>query len=179
MLNRDSAVLVVIDFQEKLLPKIPVADALIRAAVKLIRFTRELALPILWTEQYPKGLGATVDAIAGRLAGHSAMAKTSFGCFGDPGFRHALSSTGRAQLIVTGIETHVCVMQTVIEALEHRCEVFVPRDAVASRAKADHKAGLSRMKQAGAQLVTTEMAMLEILREAGIPEFKRVLPLIK
>jgi nicotinamidase-related amidase len=179
MLNRDSAVLVVIDFQEKLLPKIPVADALIPSAVRLIRFARELGLPILWTEQYPKGLGPTVDAIAGRLAGNTAMAKTSFGCFGDPGFRHALSDTGRTQLLVTGIETHVCVMQTVLAALDHRCEVFVPRDAVASRAKADYNAGLARMERAGAQLVTSEMAMFEILREAGTPEFKRVLPLIK
>ena len=179
MLFRANVVLCVIDFQDGLLPKIPVADAIMEQAVKLIRFARELDLPVLWTEQYPKGLKQTNEKVAIELKGLKPIEKVSFGCFGAPGFADALAQTGRRQLVVTGIETHVCVMQTVLSALGAGYEVFVPRDAVASRVKSDYKAGLARMQSHGAELVTTEMVLFEILRAAGTPEFKKVLPLIK
>jgi nicotinamidase-related amidase len=179
MLTRDNVVLCVIDFQDGLLPKIPVAEALLDQAVKLIRFARELDLPIVWTEQYSKGLGPTNEKIAGELKGLKPFEKVSFGCFGAAGFAETLAATARRQILVTGIETHVCVMQTVLSALALGYEAFVPNDAAASRNKADHKAGLARMRDHGAEIVTMEMAMFEILRVAGTPEFKKVLPLIK
>ncbi len=179
MLDRDSVALVVIDYQEKLLPKIHDAEAVTGQAVKLIRFAKELGIPILWTEQYPKGLGRTVPEVAGELREKAPVEKTAFGCLGDSAFLNALEATGRRQLLMTGIEAHICVMQTALSALNQGYEVYIPRDAVGSRLPAERDAGLHRLEAAGADLVTTEMAMFEILREAGTPEFKKVLPLLK
>jgi nicotinamidase-related amidase len=179
MLTKDHALLCVIDFQDGLLPKIPVADAILAQAVKLIRFARELNIPIVWTEQYPKGLGVTNERIARALDGLTPVEKVSFGSFGAPGFPEALAGMHRRQLVVVGVETHVCVMQTVLAALASGYEVFVPNDAVGSRLENDYTTGLARMQAHGAEIVTTEMAMFEILRVAGTPEFKKVLPLIK
>ncbi|MCP4641659.1 MAG: hydrolase [bacterium] len=179
MIRRDGIVLLVIDFQDRLLPKIPVASAIIPQVKRMVRFCRELKIPILWTEQYPKGLGGTVNDVACELKGMDPIEKTAFGCMGDAGFVDALKATARKQLLITGVEAHVCVMQTALEAIEQGYEVFIVRDAVGSRAKREFKAGVARMRDAGAELVTAEMAMFEILRQAGTPEFKRVLPLLK
>lgn len=179
MLDRNTTTLVVIDYQEKLLPKIVNADAVSAQAIKLIRFARELDIPILWTEQYPKGLGHTVETVASELSGLTPIAKTAFGCLGDPGFAGALDATGRRQLLLTGIEAHICVMQTALLAIEKGYKVYIPRDAVGSRFESEYTAGLDRLERAGAELVTTEMAIFEMLREAGTPEFKKALPLIK
>ncbi|MBI5094205.1 MAG: isochorismatase family protein [Candidatus Hydrogenedentes bacterium] len=179
MIERDKTVLAVIDFQDKLLPKIPVADAIIARAAKLIRFARELSIPILWTEQYRNGLGPTNSAIVDELDSVPALEKMAFSCVGDAAIAGALSQMGRSQLLLTGVEAHICVMQTGLQALEKGYQVFVARDAVASRVKSEYKAGLARMQRAGAELVTVEMAMFELLRVAGTPEFKKVLPLLK
>lgn len=179
MLDRKNAALVVIDYQEKLLPKIHNADGVSEQAVRLIRFARELGIPILWTEQYPKGLGRTVDTIAAELQGISPVEKTAFGCLNEPQFARALEATGRKQLLLTGIEAHICVMQTALAAREKGYDVFIPKDAVGSRFEQECEAGLDRMQRAGVEVVTTEMALFEMLREAGTPEFKKVLPLLK
>jgi nicotinamidase-related amidase len=179
MIELEKTALAVIDFQDKLLPKIPVADAIIAQTVKLIKFARELAIPILWTEQYRNGLGPTNPAIAQELVNVPALEKMSFSCVGDAAIADTLKRMGRSQLLLTGVEAHICVMQTALQALEKGYGVFVPRDAVASRAKSEYKAGLARMQRAGAELVTTEMVMFELLRVAGTPEFKKALPLLK
>lgn len=179
MLEIPKTTLLVIDYQPKLLPKIFNAEAILPQAIKLIRFAKELGLPVLVTEQYPRGLGSTVAEIAAELTATTPIAKTSFGCFGEAAFVEALAGTGRSQILVTGIETHVCVMQTALVALERDFEVYVARDAVGSRREMDYEAGLERMARAGAHLVTTEMAVFELLRDASSPEFKRVLPLLK
>ena len=179
MLLRDDVVLIVIDLQDGLLPKISGAEGVVESAIKLIRFARTLDLPVMWTEQYPKGLGVTNEKVAKELEGLTPLEKVSFGCFGGLGFSEAVAATGRRQILVTGIETHVCVMQTVLVGLSMGYEVYVPRDAVGSRYPGDYEAGLARMRAHGAEIVTTEMAMFEILRAAGTPEFKKVLPLLK
>lgn len=179
MLDRNKVALVVIDYQEKLLPKILGADALSEQAIKLIRFARELDTPILCTEQYPKGLGRTVEPIMEALGGVTPLEKTAFGCLADSGFRAAIEATGRRQLLLTGIEAHICVMQTALAALEEGYEIYIPRDAVGSRFEKEYEAGLHRLERAGAELVTTEMVLFEMLREAGTPEFKKALPFLK
>jgi len=179
MLKLESAALIAIDFQESLLPKIAGADEVAAKAIKMIRFARELEIPIVWTEQYPKGLGRTVEPVAKELEGLTPLEKVAFGCFGAQGFLEAVGATGRKQLLVVGIEAHVCVMQTVLAGLELGFEVYVARDAVGSRNMPDYEAGLARMQANGAELVTVEMAMFEMLRAAGTPEFKKILPLIK
>ena len=179
MIQKDAAALLVIDLQDNLLKKISVSEAIVAQTVKLIAFAHELDIPIVWTEQYPKGLGPTTESVAAALPDLSPLEKTSFGCFAAAGFAEALKETGRNQLLVAGIETHICVMQTVLPALEAGYEVYVVRDAVGSRQKSEWLAGLDRMARAGAELVTVEMAIFESVRQAGTPEFKKILPLVK
>jgi nicotinamidase-related amidase len=179
MLDKTKAALVAIDFQDGLLPSIPVGQTIVPQAVKLIRCCRELGLPVLWTEQYPKGLGRTTKSVANALEGMTPIEKVAFGCFGCQEFEESAGALGRSQLVVTGIESHVCVMQTVLRALEMGYSCFVAADATGSRAKTDHRAGLARMQAHGAELVTVEMVIFELLGAAGTPEFKRLLPLIK
>jgi nicotinamidase-related amidase len=179
MLKRASVALVVIDFQESLMSKIPVAEDTVAEATRLIRFARTLQLPILWTEQYPKGLGPTIPQIVSELDGIEPLAKTAFGCMADSAFVAALQATGKTNLLITGVETHVCVMQTALGAVERGFEVWVASDAVAAREEHQHKAGLKRIEDSPCQLVTAEMAMFEILEKAGTPEFKKCLPLLK
>lgn len=179
MLKRASVALVVIDFQKSLMEKIPVAQGVVGETVRLIRFAKFLDLPVLWTEQYPKGLGVTIPEIAAELDGLTPIEKTAFGCMADSHFVAALQETGRTNLLITGVETHVCVMQTALGAVERGFEVWVASDAVAAREKHQHKAGLERIEDSLCQLVTAEMAMFEILEKAGTPEFKKCLPLLK
>jgi nicotinamidase-related amidase len=179
MLDRQSTALVVIDFQEKLLPKILRGDAVLAKAITLIQFARALSIPTIVTEQYRKGLGPTVAPLSAELHDIAPMEKLAFGCLGDPAIAGAIAATGRKQLLLTGIEAHVCVLQTALTALNEGYEVFVPRDAVGSRLQPEYEAAIHRLECSGAVLVTTEMALFEILREAGTPEFKQALPLIK
>lgn len=179
MLARDHVQVLTIDFQEKLLPKILNSEDVAQRALTFARFARLLDLPILWTEQYPKGIGPTTEAFREVLADLVPIEKTSFGCFGQPGFSERVAANGRRQLVIIGIEAHVCVLQTALAAVDLGYEVYVVRDAVGSRTALDRDAGLERMRQEGVRLVTVEMAMFEILRAAGTPEFKKVLPLIK
>lgn len=179
MINRHRCVVVVVDLQDKLLDKIKVAKTVVQNTAKAVQAADILGAPVLWTEQYPKGLGPTTKAIAQVMKDREPMAKTAFGCMGDAGFTSALNALGRTQLLITGVETHVCILQTALGALQEGFEVFVAADAVASRSKEQHKAGLDRMKHAGVEVVTLEMALFEMLGEAGSPEFKAMLPLIK
>lgn len=179
MLERDNMLLCVIDLQDGLLPKIAGAENVVEQSIRLIRFARLLEIPILWTEQYPKGLGRTTARVAAELGDYEPIEKVAFGCFGAPEFVEAVEAAECDQILVTGIETHVCIMQTVLEGIEMDYDLFIPRDGVGSRNPADAEVALERMQVEGATVVTTEMAIFEILRAAGTPEFKKTLPLIK
>lgn len=179
MLERENMLLCVIDLQDGLLPKIANTETVLAQSIKLIRFARLLEIPIVWTEQYPKGLGRTTAQVLTELEGYEPIDKVAFGCFGAPAFVETVETIGRDQMLVVGIEAHVCVMQTVLAGLDMDYDMYVPRDAVSSRHPNDYEAGLNRMEVEGATLMTTEMAMFEILRAAGTPEFKKVLPLLK
>jgi len=179
MLRRDDAVVVVVDFQDSLLAKIDGAARIVPASVKLLQCIAAMEVRMLVTEQYPKGLGRTTEAIASVLGDRPVFEKTAFGCFGEPGFAERVSETGASQLLIVGIETHVCVLQTALQAFSLGYEVFVARDAVGSRNAGDCEAGLARMQAEGVRLVTVEMAIFEMLGAAGTPLFKKVLPYIK
>lgn len=180
MLLKDDVVLAVIDIQDVLMPKAPdVATGYLAQAAKLIRVMHALEIPVLVTEQNPERLGVTNSGIIEALGDVPRLPKMEFGCLANDAFRETLEETGRNQLVIVGMETHVCVMQTALEALELGHEVFIVRDAVVSARKSDYDAGLERMRQEGALLVSTEMVIFELLRKAGTPEFKKVLPLIK
>ncbi len=180
MLNRENAVLVVIDIQEVLLPKSEeVAAAYLDNAVKLIRAAKVLGLPILVTEQNPTRLGGTHPAVLPELEGVDRIPKMEFGCMGNDAFRAALGESARNQLLIIGMEAHVCVCQTALAALEAGYEAYVVSDAVVSTSKREYKAGMRRMEGAGAVPVSTQMAIFELLERAGTPEFKAMLPLLK
>lgn len=180
MLMRDQAVLAVVDFQDKLMPEQKdVTEPFLGNAVKLIEVARRLGLPILVTEQYPERLGGSTPRIAEALGGLPRLGKTEFSCFANAGFREALENCGRRQCLVMGMETHICVMQTALGLKEAGYTPYVVRDAALAMKKAEHKAGLERLRQEGVPLITTQMAIFELLRAAGTPEFKDMLPLLK
>ncbi len=171
LLNRDRTALVVVDVQEGFRPYASFADVA-EACAKLVRAARILDVPRVVSEQYPKGLGHTAPEVG--LEGEIPLEKSVFSAARAEGFDLA----GRDQALVCGIETHVCVSQTVLDLLERGVEVQVPADAVGSRHGIDYERGLERLERAGAVVTTVEAALFELLERAGTPEFKAVQKLI-
>jgi nicotinamidase-related amidase len=171
LLLRDRAALVVVDVQEGFRPFASFAGVA-EACAKLVQAARILELPTLVSEQYPKGLGHTAPEVG--LQDERPIEKTVFSAVRAEGFDLA----GAEQAIVCGIETHVCVSQTVHDLLADGVEVHVPADAVGSRHDIDYERGLERMERAGAVISTVESALFELLERAGTPEFKAVQKLI-
>ncbi len=180
-LEADHCALVVVDIQQKLLPPIFNKDELLRNSQLLVRLANILSIPVMLTTQYSKGLGATVPEIASLLNGTEAIDKLEFGCFGSNQFRSALKALpgDRNTVLLCGMETHICVMQTALGALNEGYLVHVASDAVGSRAEWNWKVGLDRMRDAGAVISSTEMMMYELLRCSGTPAFKELLPYLK
>lgn len=177
-LNAETTTLLVIDVQEKLVPKIHGAAALVRNIAFLLDACRVLEVSAISTEQYAKGLGPTVPELASRLPASPPDKLAFSSCAVDSvvdGFRRS----GRTSVLVAGIETHVCVMQTVLDLLGLGFRVFVPVDAVSSRGVLDHDTALRRMSAAGAILVTSEMAVFELTAVAGTPRFKEISRLVQ
>ena len=179
MLNPAKTLLAVVDFQDKLFHLITGHAEILPKAEKLIAFARGLDIPILWSEQYKKGLGESTESIREALEGIPAHEKFSFGCLGDEGCMAYIKDSGRSQILITGVEAHICVLQTALAAVEAGYEVFVVQDAIGSQNGSDYEAACARMRQCGVQLVTTQMAMFELLGAAGTPQFKAALPLLK
>jgi nicotinamidase-related amidase len=179
-LERERTALVVVDLQQKLLPAIAESERVLRNSLLLLRLARVLDLPVVLTTQYRKGLGATVPEVAAAAAGVEPLDKVSFGCFGSEEFLARLRALdGRDQLLVAGIESHICVAQTVLGALEHGYRVHVAGDAVGSRSESNRQVGLSRMERAGALLSSAEMAVYELLARSDGHAFKQMLPYLK
>ena len=179
MLTTDHAALVLIDVQGKLAQLMHAREALFDNLQRLVKGTRALRLPVLWLEQYPQGLGPTVPEIAGLLPGVTPIAKTCFSAWGSDAFRGQLTATGRKQVLLAGIEAHVCVYQTALDLLGAGFEVEVVSDAVSSRAAANAELGRQRMRDAGARLTGVEMALFELLRTAEAPAFREVARIVK
>jgi len=181
LLHADTSCLIVIDMQERLVPAMQAPARTSRNARILITAAQELAVPVLLTEQYPKGLGATVPELAkAAAAAHAAiLPKMHFSCMEDQDFATAFAATGRKQAVIAGMEAHICVMQTAISLMDQSYEVFVVTDATSSRTLESEKACLDRLQACGAGIVTTEMVVFEWLGRAGTPAFKALLPLIK
>jgi nicotinamidase-related amidase len=169
--------LLVVDVQEKLMPKIPGADALVRNLAFLIDGARLLGLPVQATEQYPKGLGPTVPELARRLP--ERPDKVAFSCCAIPSVVETFRRAARPKVMVAGIETHVCVLQTVLDLVALDFRVYVPVDAVGSRYPVDHETALRRMERAGAILTTSETAVFEWVGAAGSPQFKEISRLVQ
>jgi len=179
-LEAEKAVLVVIDIQERLVPAMPQGVYLrMRETVSLLLNAAELlGIPVVTTEQYPKGIGHTVPELAGQCQG-TIVEKVRFGCCGEPNFLQAMKATGRTQAIITGMETHVCVYQTVLGLLEDGYNVHLVRDALTSRNKTDYLAGVDNAEQAGAVVTTAEMALFQMLQKSTHEQFRAVSKLVK
>ncbi len=182
MLEEKLAALVIVDVQEKMLQAIGTSppQVILDKIMRLIGVAEVLGLPIIHTEQYPKGLGPTDAGLRRRLAGASpAIEKTTCSCWRDEPFRQALKRTEREQIIVAGLETHVCIQQTALDLLRVDYQVFVPVDAVGSRFKLDMDLSLDRMRAAGVVLSTVESLIFELIERCDHPKFKDVLKLVK
>ena len=178
-LARTKAGLVVVDIQERLLAAIFEHERLVQNTVRLIKGAAILGLPVFATEQYRKGLGATAPEIAAAVANFSPLDKVAFSACGAAGFIAALQARKLSQILLCGMETHVCITQTCLDLLDYGFKVFVVADAVSARTPDNHRIGLERMRDAGAIIVSTEMALFEMLEQAGTTEFKQVLALVK
>jgi len=179
-LDRDKAILVVIDVQQRLVPSMDsvVYDSLRRTIEMLVKGADLLGIPVVATEQYPKGLGPTVPELASACRTHL-IEKLSFGCCGEPGFLACLQTLGRSQVMVTGMEAHVCVYQTVLGLLDAGYRVHLMRDAVCSQREIDYLCAMENAARAGAVVTTAESALFQLLRTSAVPEFKAVSALVK
>lgn len=178
-LERERCVLLVVDIQERFRDLIAGFDGVLAATSRLIRFSQQLDIPILVTEQYPRGLGVTVPELRDILHSFKPLEKIHFSCAQDAGFNEILPATGRDQVILTGIESHVCIYQTAFDLVRQDLQVAVAEDAVSSCSSRNRLLGLDRMKSVGAQIMGSQMIMFEILGQAGTPDFKAVAPLLK
>jgi alpha/beta superfamily hydrolase/nicotinamidase-related amidase len=180
LLRPERALILAVDLQEKLLPAIEGADRVVRNAGLVLRLGGILGIPVLVTTQYRKGLGDVVPEVRTAAPGHEPLDKTSFGCFLDPGFVAALAAhPERDQIVVAGVESHICVAQTVLGALEKGYQAHVLSDAVGSRTAANREVGLRRMERAGALVSSAEMCVYELLGRSDSPAFKQMLPFLK
>jgi nicotinamidase-related amidase len=183
LLTRDKSQLLIIDVQEKLIDAISGKDRVIDRCVRLVRAARTLGVPITISEQYPQGLGPTADSIRDAFANSGRVVdKVEFSCLKSNTLRerlHELRRQGRSQVVIGGIEAHVCVTQTAIDLEEQGFESFVVADAVGSRSKLSRKLALARLLKSGADVVDSEMVLFEWLERAGTREFKEIQALIK
>jgi len=178
-LDSKQSVLLIIDIQEKLLPVMNNADGLLTSMTKLVRGMQILDIPIILTEQYPRGLGATVSGIRELIPDIEAVEKRSFSCCFNENFILVLDKLDRKQVLVSGIETHVCVYQTCVDLLEKGFDVFLMVDAVSSRNQDDKDLAVRVLEKEGVQLRSVEMALFELIKTSQHEQFKELSTIIK
>jgi nicotinamidase-related amidase len=183
LLIHDKSQLLIIDVQEKFLPAMSDSERVVERCVRLVRAARALEIPVTFSEQYPSGLGPTVAPLREALGYEgSVIEKVEFSCLKSDPLRerlHELRRKGRPQVVMGGIEAHVCVTQTAIDLEDQGFEAFVVADAVSSRAKASRRLALARLLKTGVDVVDSEMVVFEWLGKAGTPEFKELQGLVK
>lgn len=174
ILDRTKVVLVIVDIQERLVPAMGQKDTVIANCRHLIEAAKLMQIPTLLTEQYPKGLGPTIPEIRDALATYAPVVKTSFSCCGEPAFIDELKKTKRNTMLLTGMETHVCVLQTALDLMNQGFAVHLVRDAVCSRTEQNWQTGVEFMRDAGAVITCTETVLFQLLKSAGTDEFKAI-----
>ncbi len=179
MLVVENTALVVIDVQEKLMRVMYQKEKLVDNLQRLIKGIQVLGIPITVTEQYPKGLGVTIPEIAQLMPNVEPLPKLSFSCVGDEIFAGKVAATGRRQVLVCGIESHVCVYQTVRDLISAAYEVHIVTDAISSRTPENKEIGLKMMNQIGAVLSSTETVLFELLKIASGDKFKAISQIVK
>lgn len=174
LLKKENSCLLLVDVQKKLIPYINQSEMVLARCQWLLQLATRLDVPQLVSEQYPQGLGTTDDSLIALASNHKIIDKVHFSCWREPRFKEHLLEMNRQQLVLIGIEAHVCVLQTAIDLNAAGFQVFVVVDAVGSRHEIDYKYGLKRMKQAGIELVTAEMVFFEWVEHSKIPDFKEL-----
>jgi len=179
LLSRENSTLVIVDTQEVFLKPIKVRDFIVENIQLLVQVARQLEIPTLATTQNAEKLGALVPEIAEIIGDASVADKLCFSCLASEPFAQRLQATGRSQVVLVGVEAHICVMQTALDMLKAGYAVHVPYDAVASRLKRDWKYAMLRLTNSGVTVSTVESVIYEWLYEAGTESFRAVLPLLK
>ena len=179
ILNRKTTALLIIDIQERINAVMKFRERVVKNTVKIINGFKILNVPVFITEQYRKGLGPTDRLILNALGNPEIVEKLNFSCCAEESLMGQLRKKNIKQIVVCGIETHVCLLQTCLDMLANGFQVHLVIDAISSRRKLDHEAAIDRMEQAGVILTSTESALFELLEQAGTPEFKMVSQLVK
>jgi len=181
MLDADQSLLLIIDVQERLMPVMDQPNEIVRSIKILSEAASVLDMPVMITEQHPKALGSTIENIDAneKLNTVSRFEKMHFSAFKDTAFQSAIHQSGRRQVVVSGIESHICVLQTALDLVNQGYHVFIVADAVTSRTSESKKLALSRMANAGAEIVNAEMVLFEWLGKAGTDQFRSLSKLIK
>ncbi|MBI5674337.1 MAG: hydrolase [Nitrospirae bacterium] len=179
ILDKDNSVLVIVDIQEKLAVVMKQKEKVVNNCLHLIEAAKLLNIPVIVTEQYPKGLGHTINEIKEALPSYEPLEKVTFDCCKGNGFLENVASLKRNQVILTGMETHVCVLQTCLSLLKEKYLVHLVSDAICSRKKDDYLTGMELMRDAGAVITCAETVLFQLLEKAGTPEFKTISKRIK
>lgn len=179
LLNPESTVLVAIDFQERLFPVMHDKERLLQQVIKLIQGVKVLEIPVILTEQYPRGLGPTLPEITGLLPDVKPVEKTCFSCCDAEPFNNSLAATNRKQVLICGIEAHICVYQTAIALTQAGYEVQVVADCVSSRDPENKTVSFFKMASAGITPTTMETALFELLKIASGDKFKQISNIVK
>lgn len=178
-INRENAIAIVIDFQEKLIPSIQNVEHLIRNAVMLINGLKILDIPILVTQQNTSGLGTTVPKIANAIGELNFYEKLTFSCLQEPGFKKELELTGKKHVILIGLEAHICILQTSLDLLYNNYKPLIVEDCIGSSSENDKRVALWRIRDEGGMITTAESLLFELCIVAGTSEFKKILTRIK
>jgi nicotinamidase-related amidase len=179
LLDREDAVLVVVDVQESLLRAIHDADRVVANTARLIEAAKVFSVPIVITLQNPERLGGCPQPVEDALPHAERLTKMAFSCYRVGEFAQKLRDTGRGQVLLCGVEAHVCINQTAHDLVSHGYRVHVVKDACSSRTDENRQVAMDRMREIGCVITSTEMAIFELTREAGTPEFKQILPIVK
>ncbi len=179
ILSREKTALLIIDIQEKILAVMQNPDEVIKNTIKLIKGFKVLNIPIFYTEQYPKGLGQTSLPLLKELEGLSPIQKMSFSCSGAGNFFTRLKDNNVSQVVIAGIESHVCVQQTALDLVANGFQADVIADAISSRKESDYKFAIERMRSNGIEITSTEAVLFELLNICGTEEFKEISRIVK
>jgi nicotinamidase-related amidase len=178
-LDNNNTALLIIDIQEKLAAVMKMKDAVVNKCLHLVELSKMLSIPIVVTEQYPKGLGPTVEPIRNAISDYQPIEKLTFSCCDEPSFMDAIIKLNKKTLIITGMETHICVLQTSIGLLREGFNVHLVEDAVCSRTKENWRVACEFIRDAGAVITCTETVLFQLLKVAGTEEFKIISKRIK
>lgn len=172
--DKNESILLIVDIQERLTATMGMKDEVVNNCLHLIDLAKMQKIPVLLTEQYPKGLGQTVSEIRDALSVYQPVEKLTFSCCGEPAFMNKLKALNRKTILLAGMETHVCILQTCVDLLEEGFNVHLIKDAVCSRTKENWTTGTELMRDAGAIVTCTETVLFQLLKVAGTEEFRAI-----